>query len=359
VLIEPVNTSRQFGDLLMKRPEGPLEQHDARHVIAERRYGDGHPELFEGNEEHQGNRHQDANVTRDPCQSPPHPSENALRSDRPAGVGQRQTQCRVVRRPVGRSWRGVCGRGPGRGRGPGGVGRVPVKLEEVAGDHVGVKADGLGIRANERAAKDPGWPTGDVVALQALEQRQTDFRVRGDRCQRDTPALPLQAQSAPESDLGRLRPSASRPIGDRLQGRLDQRQPPMFDCEVGRAISSVPRSAHFLLFTMHVSMCRVTPTLGRRSKLQFWIRSFARPETPGCEAIRDTGSVKHPRYLNGGAVLPGSVEPCRGDFNGREYQHDARASTVASHRASGPPAVMEYTRARHRCWRSVPRRRRR
>jgi hypothetical protein len=71
------------------------------------------------------------------------------------------------------------------------------------------------------------------------------------------PAFPFQTQPASEPGVSRLRPSTSPPIGNRLENRLDQRQSPVFELEGSVAISSVMRSAHFLLFRVHVNVCRV------------------------------------------------------------------------------------------------------
>src|SRR4029453_16321627 len=73
--------------------------------------------------------------------------------------------------------------------------RVRVELEELANDDIRLEADRVGVRTNECPAKDAGRPMRDIIPFQGLEQRNLDFRLLGDRRERDLLLLAPFAQA--------------------------------------------------------------------------------------------------------------------------------------------------------------------
>ena len=152
------------------------EDHDAGHVVAERRDCNGDPELVEGDEKRRPDGGEHTQIQRGRRPPPQHGLEDAPRQRR-TRVGERQSKHGVTGRLPNRCRRGVRRNDFWRFSG------VREVFEKLARDRVRVEADGLGIRANERAPENPGRPARNVVPFEPLKQGEADLGVRGDRRQ--------------------------------------------------------------------------------------------------------------------------------------------------------------------------------
>jgi hypothetical protein len=67
-------------------------------------------------------------------------------------------------------------------------------LEKFTCDGNRIEPYRLRISANEGAPEDARRPARHIIALERLEESQTDLRVGGNRGQRDLPPFPFSAQ---------------------------------------------------------------------------------------------------------------------------------------------------------------------